>query len=277
MSRLSVMLVGALAVFAINGSSWARGSTPQASMSQTPATQAAPAQGTITGTIAYRERMALPPNAAIDVKLQDVSMQDTAAKTIGESVFVPAGKQVPIPFQISYNPADIHPANTYQVRATISVNGKLMFTSTTAYPVITKGAPSQVAILLQQAPPSTAASGDKLRGTHWELIEVNGKPVAPGTGGKDAHLVLYKNSQLAGSTGCNNITGSYIAAEGGLQFTPGATTMMNCAPSLMEQEQAFFAALKATTGYRIDGEMLNLLNGQQLLAKFQARARKATK
>jgi hypothetical protein len=33
------------------------------------------------------------------------------------------------------------------------------------------------------------------------------------------------------------------------------------------------AALKATTGYRIEGETLELLNGQQVLAKFQAKAK----
>ena len=132
---------------------------------QTSDQAAAPAQGSVSGTIAYRERVALPPNAAIEVKVQDVSLQDAAAKTIAETVFSPEGKQVPLPFQLSYNPADINQAHSYQVRANISVNGKLMFTSTTAYPVITHGASSQVAIMLQQAQAQPAgATGKKLTG-----------------------------------------------------------------------------------------------------------------
>ena len=187
----------------------------------------------------------MPP---FDVKLQDVSLQDATAKTIGESVFAPAGQQMPIPFQVSYNPADINPAHAYQVRANISVNGKVMFASTTAYPVITRGAPSQAAILLQQVQqPATATSATKLSDTRWDLAELNGKPAAPGDG-QAPHLVLRNKGQLSGSTGCNTIAGSYIAEQGALQFAPAATTMKMCPPPVMEQEQALGAALKATTG-----------------------------
>ena len=204
------------------------------------------------------------------MKVQDVSLQDAAAKTIAETVFSPEGKQVPLPFQLSYNPADINQAQLYQVRANISVNGKLMFTSTTAYPVITHGASSQVAIMLQQAQAQPAgATGKKLTGTKWVLAEVNGKPASPGQG-ESVHLVLHKKGKVTGSTGCNNLVGNYIASEGALQFTPAATTMKMCAASVMEQEQAVQAALKATTAYKIDGSTLELLNGDKSLAKFDA-------
>jgi len=139
--------------------------------------------------------------------------------------------------------------------------------------VITRGAPSQVAILLQQVQqPATATSATKLRDTRWELTELNGQPAAPGEG-EVPHLVLRSKGKLSGWTGCNTIAGSYIAEQGALQFTPAATTMKMCPPPVMEQEQALGAALKATTGYRIEGETLELLNGQQVLAKFQAKAR----
>jgi putative lipoprotein len=228
MSYHRAIILGAVAMISLATSSWAQ-STPA---------QANPAPGTITGTVTYRERMALPADAAIDVKLQDVSLQDAPAKTIGESVFAPAGQQVPIPFQVSYNSADINPAHTYQVRANISVNGKMMFSSTTAYPVMTKGAPSQVAIMLQQVQqPATATPAIKLRETRWELAELNGQPAAPGEG-EVPHLVLRSKGKLSGWTGCNTIAGSYIVEQGALQFTPAATTMKMCPPPVMEQEQA---------------------------------------
>jgi putative lipoprotein len=235
-----------------------------------------PAGPAVTGTVAYRERIALPPNAFIDIKLQDVSRQDAPATTVAESVFAAEGKQVPIPFQLSYNPTDINMAHTYLVRATINVNGKLMFTTTTKYPVLTQGAPSQVTMMLQQATepetPATAASGTKLRGTKWVLAEVNGIAAKPGQG-HSAHFELHDKEKLTGSTGCNNFTGSYIASEGALQFMPGATTMKMCTPAVAGQEQAFLAALKATTNYKVDGSTLELLNGAQLLAKFQAESK----
>jgi putative lipoprotein len=240
-----------------------------------------PAGPSVSGTVAYRERIALPPNAAIEVKLQDVSLQDAPAKTVAETVFAAEGKQVPIPFQLSYNPSDINMAHTYQVLANINVDGKLMFTTTTAYPVLTQGAPSQVTMMLQQAPapagsasgmPAAAESGTKLRDTRWVLAEVNGKPAQPGEG-QSAHLKLHKKGSLTGSTGCNNLVGSYIASEGALQFTPSAATMKMCTPAVAQQEQAFLAALKATTAYKVDGETLKLMNEEQVLAKFQAEAK----
>ena len=155
MSRFSATLIVTLAFIVSCTSGWTQSSDqigpPSTWQSNTPK----PAGPVVTGTVAYRERIALPPNAFIDIKLQDVSRQDVPAKTVAESVFAAEGKQVPIPFQISYNPADINMAHTYLVRADINVDGKPMFTSTTAYPVLTQGAPSQVTMMLQQA---TAAS-----------------------------------------------------------------------------------------------------------------------
>jgi putative lipoprotein len=102
----------------------------------------------ITGTITYREKIALPAGAIVEVKLLDISKQDTPAVTIGEQVITTTGQQVPFSFEINYNPATIDPRYTYAVRATITVDGKLRFTSDTTYPVITQGNPSKVEMVL---------------------------------------------------------------------------------------------------------------------------------
>nr|MBA3259287.1 YbaY family lipoprotein [Gemmatimonadales bacterium] len=45
-----------------------------------------PAEGErVTGTVAYRERMALPGDAVVQVQLSDVSLQDVAAPVIAET------------------------------------------------------------------------------------------------------------------------------------------------------------------------------------------------
>lgn len=275
MSRFSVVVVVAVAFMAAGSLAWSQASDqigpPSTWQSNTPK----PAGPAVSGTVAYRERIALPPSAAIEIKLQDVSLQDAPAKTVAETVFAAEGKQVPIPFQLSYNPADINMAHTYLVRANINVDGKLMFTSTTAYPVLTQGAPSHVTMMLQQATApaaAAAASATKLRGTRWVLAEVNSQPAQPGQG-QSVHLRLHKKGKLTGSTGCNTLAGSYIASEGALQFTPGATTMKMCSPAVAQQEQAFLAALKATTAYKMNGQILELMNGSQVLAKFQAESK----
>jgi putative lipoprotein len=264
MTRYGVCVVG-IAVLAVS-LSWAQGASPQSTGAQTTA-----AQPSVSGTIVYRERMALPPDAAIEVKLQDVSGTNEKPNTIAETVFGSGGKQVPIPFQLAYNTSDINPAHKYQVQANIRVNGKLLFTGVIPYLVITQGNPSQVALLLERAPEKPAqAAGRKLTYTDWKLVQINGKPAVV-VEGSEAHLFLEKKEMFTGSTGCNQITGSYIASEGALQFTPGGMTMKMCVQPLMEQEQALVAAMKATTNYKIDGDALELLNGTQPLAQFVAK------
>ncbi|WP_112480057.1 YbaY family lipoprotein [Vibrio variabilis] len=103
----------------------------------------------IKGTIAYRERIALPADAVVTVKLQDVSLQDVAAKVISEQTFTTDGAQVPFDFELSYDTQEINPKHTYSVSARIEVEGKLRFISDTSYPVITDAnSTEQVNLLL---------------------------------------------------------------------------------------------------------------------------------
>ena len=238
--------------------------------------QGSAVQGTVSGTVVYRERMALPPDAAIDVRLEDTSQQDAPAKLIGESIFAAAGQQVPISFQVSYDPADINPAHTYTLRANITINGTKAFASTTNYAVITGGAPMQANILLQkvQAPAAARRNGPKLHGTYWRLVELNGKPATPGMGRTQPYIMLYKEQgRFEGSSGCNGMTGTYLVEQNALQFNPAATTLMMCPQALMEQEQGLLAALKATSSYQIEGNTLELSNGKAVVARFQAVAK----
>jgi putative lipoprotein len=256
------MFSGVIAVIIVTAAAWAQGNSTQ---------------GTVTGTVAYSERIALPADAAIDVRLEDASMQDAPAKLIGESVFAAAGQQVPIAFQLSYNPADINPAHTYQLRANITVNGTKMFASTSAYPVLTNGAPMSANIMLQKvkAPAPEKSSGPKLDGTYWSLVELNGKPAAPGMGRTQPYIMLHKEQgRFEGSSGCNRVVGKYIVQQDALQFTPSAAaTLMMCPPALMEQEQGLFAALQATSSYKIEGNTLELSNGTAVVARFQVQAK----
>ncbi len=78
---------------------------------------------TITGTVAYRERIALPPHAVVTVALEDVSLADAPAKVLAKQTFETEGKQVPLAFELSYNSNDIKPNHRYSLRARIEVDG----------------------------------------------------------------------------------------------------------------------------------------------------------
>ncbi|EGQ7935400.1 YbaY family lipoprotein [Vibrio vulnificus] len=92
---------------------------------------------TISGTIFYRERIALPEDAAVTLVLEDVSLADAPAKVIAKHKFITNGKQVPLSFDLAYDSKKIIANHRYNVRARIEVNGRLRFISDTIVPVIT--------------------------------------------------------------------------------------------------------------------------------------------
>ncbi|UCH40791.1 MAG: YbaY family lipoprotein [Gammaproteobacteria bacterium] len=102
---------------------------------------------TVSGSVTYRERIALTPEAVVEVQLLDVSLADVSAKMIAQQTIKPK-HQVPIPFELVYDPADIDQRMTYAVRATIRERGRLMFTTDRHYPVLTRGHSNHVDLIL---------------------------------------------------------------------------------------------------------------------------------
>ncbi|MGD8804742.1 MAG: META domain-containing protein [Chloroflexota bacterium] len=112
----------------------------------------APGGAAVTGTVTYLQRIALPPDAVVEVQIRDTSLADAPAETIGLQVIQTNGRQVPFPFVVRYNPAVIVDNHTYTLFARITDGqGNLLFISDTAVPVITNGNPADdVEIVLTQ-------------------------------------------------------------------------------------------------------------------------------
>ena len=87
------------------------------------------AMARIEGSVFYRERIALPPGAEVEVQLQDISRADAMAVIMASVMLTPPGGP-PYPFVIEYNPAAIDSRGRYALRATISEGGRLLFSST---------------------------------------------------------------------------------------------------------------------------------------------------
>lgn len=105
----------------------------------------------VKGTLFYRERIALVPNAEVQITLEDVSLADAPSKIMAKQVFTSDGDQVPLDFELSYDKNQIQPNHRYSVRAQIRIDGKLRFTTDTAYPVITDKAETENVQLLLKA------------------------------------------------------------------------------------------------------------------------------
>jgi putative lipoprotein len=87
------------------------------------------AKTSLDGEVFYLQRIALPPTAILSVSLQDVSLADAPAVVLDEHKGQVKG-QVPLPFHLSYDPAQVKPGHRYSISARIEVDGKLMFITT---------------------------------------------------------------------------------------------------------------------------------------------------
>jgi uncharacterized lipoprotein YbaY len=106
----------------------------------------------VTGTVMYRERIAMQPRWIIRMQLLRVYENNATPKTIDKyTIYQPSN--VPVPFELRYDPDDIDKTATYEVRAEISDLGKVLWKSTEKYKVITGGAPtSNVEVIVVKQP-----------------------------------------------------------------------------------------------------------------------------
>ncbi len=88
----------------------------------------------LSGSIGYRERAQLPQDAVCTVELREVSRPN--APPIALTTKTIAIRQIPIPFRIDYDPADIVPRRNYFVHATITSGNRQLYTTTQSYQVL---------------------------------------------------------------------------------------------------------------------------------------------
>ena len=244
--------------------------------------QNAPAEdaaGTVTGVATYRERIAMPKNASFEATLADVSKMDAPAETIGTAVMENPGNP-PYHFSISYDPRRIVENHTYAVRATIKIGDEVAFISDTTYPVITRGHGKDVNILLKSAGGRKTATATEagnqqgkvaLENTTWKATRVNDKDVAANENKRFPYIVLQSaDHRVAGSGGCNRITGTYSVEKQTIHFGPMASTMMAC-PSGMDTEKDFLQALDQARTWKIRTNELELYGEDgNLLVRLEA-------
>ena len=115
----------------------------------------------VTGTVTYSEQIGLTPGATLIVQIRDTSYADASAELIAEQVISDPG-QIPIKFEVDYDPDDINSRNTYSVSARIEESdGRLVFINDTAYDVITRGNPKKVnMVLVLVEPPPEMVDGE---------------------------------------------------------------------------------------------------------------------
>lgn len=196
------------------------------------------ADETITGTVSYLPRIALPPDAIIEVSLVDVSRADAPAITLSSQKIVSGGRQVPFPFTLLYDPEQISPGFSYAVQSRITVGGDLKFVTTTQFPVITNGHPTEVEVQVEPITPVAVAEEIRLTSAVWQLEQIRYRdgvrrvPTSP----SNYTVEFTANGQLVIRADCNQVAGNYTQNGSGLTIELGPTTQAACSPESIDQD-----------------------------------------
>lgn len=242
------LLVAMVGVLAIVGAPSAGGDEPEVL--------------TLTGTVVYREPSAPPADALLTVTLEDVSLADAPAVTLGQAQFQLNGQSAPIPFSLAYPSSAVLPQALYSARARLTQGDRLLFTTTQNNPVDPlRPAPLQL-VLEPVAPTAPPPAPDaSLTDTYWKIVSVQGVPVVVAEQMREPHLVLNgQDGRFAGSGGVNRLMGDYTLTGDVLTLSNAASTMMAGPPEAMAQEQAILAALPLVRGFRVTGNSLTLVD-----------------
>jgi putative lipoprotein len=224
------------------------------------------AEKTLKGEVMYRERIALPPNAVLSVQLADVSLADAPAAIVGERKVAPAG-QVPIKFEISFDPTVIRPNMTYALQARITADDKLLFITDTRYQVDPLSDAPQT-IVLKMVAPSDKPTSASLFDQSWLVEYIDGIGVIAQP---KATFRVSEAGKAGGSGPCNAYFATAKVEGSTIAVSDIGSTYKACAPEVMAEEKALFEALVKAASYHIDAGKLTITDkdGRDIL-RFNA-------
>jgi putative lipoprotein len=208
--------------------------------------------------VTYRERIALPPDAVLEVELLDTSRADAPSVRLSSQRFKLIG--VPRTVEIAYDTALLDDRHTYTVAARIISNGHVMFRSTTATLVLTRGAPDSAELVLEMMPRRAGrnVADQSIYDTAWEVYEIAGRMLIAEN---PPSLTIDQDGQFGLYGGCNRFTGTLDAANGKFSVPDNfAGTKMACPEEREKLEEDMIKALSAAVGYVTNGTNLTLNN-----------------
>jgi putative lipoprotein len=202
--------------------------------------------GELRLSVTYRERIAMPPDAQLEVQLLDVSRDDAAATRIASQRFAMTG--VPMAVVLPYDPAVVDDAAVHAVVAEIRSGDRLLFRATQRDPVLA-GPEAVMELVLSMVAEDGAASAPVLSisGVEWAVTEIAGEP----WGNDDpATLVVDEDMSFGLFGGCNRFGGTLTLYGSGIAFPQDfAGTLMACPSEVEALERRFLDALRGVSRY----------------------------
>jgi putative lipoprotein len=213
---------------------------------------------TVTGTVSYRERVALPADAVVEISIVDASLADSATKVVASANVPAAGRQVPLTFDIHYDSRSIEQRHLSIIRANIRSGDQLLFASDVVRGVITQGNPTQVDLVLSRVDPTASPTSHDLAGTSWVLTDLNGDGVVADT---RVTLEFAANGHATGNGSCNRYFSTVDMSGSSIRFGAVGSTRMACATAVSLQEIKYFQMLESANRFTIEGRTLSIYGG----------------
>ena len=233
------------------------------------ASPALPAPATLSGSVTYVERIALPEDAELHLQLIDQNNPGAPPRLDARAAIGAAG-QVPLNFSLAFDDQIILPDHSYAIIAEISSGGRLWFRNFEAYGVapLAPVAPVEVTVsFVGQVTTETLTPAENempatepalpILGVVWHGKTLAGQPLLPHT---DPTFSIGTDNRAGGRGSCNSYFTQAVVSDLGLHVGPITSTKKSCGYDTNMQEQAFFKALRGTATYSIVGDTLILLD-----------------
>lgn len=115
--------------------------------------------------------------------------------------------------------------------------------------------------------PERAPGVDALLGTTWRCTSIEGVAAY----GPQLSFEVDEEGRISGHSGLNRWFGGEVNPDGSLTLEPLGMTRMAGPEDLMDQESRYVTALGRASRFRIDGDRLELLDGEAVVSTFAAR------
>lgn len=111
-----------------------------------------------------------------------------------------------------------------------------------------------------------------LTSTYWKILRIGDTDLSAIADRREPNLILREGDpRFTATVGCNQVAGTFVLKDENLTFGQPAMTRMACPAPLDDWESKLTQVLLGTTGWRIDGQTMELLDtGGNTLALFQA-------
>lgn len=174
----------------------------------------------LSGTVTYRERMALPPEAEVRVALEDISIADAAAGLVAEQIIHPT-TQVPIAFALGYDANAIDHKRRYALTAEIRDRGnQLLWRSDKMLnPFVADVNPEAIALTLKRV----GGKDKPLPTWHYRCDDVD-FTFAPGD---DENARLYFDNKTYQVKRIPSASGARYEGEGVMFWSKGRDGMLS--------------------------------------------------